>query len=96
MCFAGDAAERKANDRRRFGAHQDYDQAAGVLEYISTSAEQYKHRVKVAYFGARTLVDTHWSLVEAVAEGLLVSGTLSRDDIMAISSWNTAKESKAA
>jgi hypothetical protein len=95
MCFAGDAAEckakRKANGRRRFGAHQHYDQAAGVLECISTSPEQYKHRVEVAYFRARTLVDTHWALVQAVAEGLLVSRTLSRDDILAISSWNAVK-----
>ncbi len=53
VCLAGDAAERKANKRRRFGGHQDIQHAAALLGYVSTSFEQHDARIEVARLGAR-------------------------------------------
>jgi ATP-dependent Zn protease len=79
--LAGDVAERKFNGRRRFGGHSDLLQASDLLEYISTSVEQFDARLRVAYVGARDLIEGNWPSVQAVAEELLRKRTLSSNEI---------------
>jgi ATP-dependent Zn protease len=45
MCFAGDAAARKFDRRRRFGGHRDYQHAAELLAPLATSWEQHDARI---------------------------------------------------
>jgi len=79
--LAGDIAERKFTGRRRFGRHSDLLQASDLLEYISTSVEQFDARLRVAYVGAHDLIEDNWVSVQAVAEELLRKKTLSADEI---------------
>jgi ATP-dependent Zn protease len=79
--LAGDVAERKFNGRRRLGGHSDLLQASDLLEYISTSVEQFDARLRVAYVGARDLIEDNWVSVQAVAEELLRKKTLSADEV---------------
>jgi ATP-dependent Zn protease len=79
--LAGDVAERKFNGRRRFGGHSDLLQASDLLEYISTSVEQFDARLRVAYVGGRDLIEDSWPSVQAVAEELLRKRTLSSNEI---------------
>jgi hypothetical protein len=80
VCFAGDAAERKVNSRRRFGEHQDNQNAANMLAFVSTSWEQHDARIEVA----RDLVEANWSSIKAVAEELLRKRTLKAAALKAI------------
>jgi ATP-dependent Zn protease len=79
--LAGDVAERRFNSRRRFGGHSDLSHASDLLEYISTSVEQFDARLRVAYVGARDLIEDNWPSVRAVAEELLRKKTLSADEV---------------
>jgi ATP-dependent Zn protease len=79
--LAGDAAERKFNGRRRFGGHSDLLQASDLLEYISTSVEQFQARLRVAYVGAGDLIEDNWPLVQAVAEELMRKRRLSSNEV---------------
>ena len=79
--LAGDIAERKFSGRRRFGGHSDLLQASDLLEYISTSVEQFDARLRVASVGARDLIEDNWPSVQAVAEELLRKKTLSADEV---------------
>ena len=51
------------------------------MEYISTSVEQFDARLRVAYVGARDLIEDNWVSVQAVAEELLRKKTLSADEV---------------
>ena len=84
MCFAGDAAERKFDGRRRFGGHRDYQHAAELLAPLATSWEQHDARIEVARLGARDIVEATWSSIQAVAEELLRKKTLNAADVKAI------------
>jgi hypothetical protein len=55
--------------------------ASDLLEYISTSVEHFDARLRVAYVGARDLIEDNWPSVQAVAEELLRKGTLSSNEI---------------
>ena len=55
--------------------------ASDLLEYISTSVEQFDARLRVAYVGAQDLIEDNWSSVQAVAEELLRKRTLSADQV---------------
>jgi ATP-dependent Zn protease len=61
--LAGHVAERKFNGRRRFDGHSDLLQASDLLEYISTSVEQFDARLRVAYVGAQDLIEDNWPSV---------------------------------
>jgi len=52
-----------------------------LLEYISTSVEQFDARLRVASVGARDLIEDNWPSVQAVAEELLRNKTLSADEV---------------
>jgi ATP-dependent Zn protease len=82
--LAGDVAERKFNGRRRFGGHSDLLHASDLLEYISTSVEQFDARLRVAYVGARDLIEDNWPSVQAVAEELLRKKTLTADEVASL------------
>jgi ATP-dependent Zn protease len=82
--LAGDVAERKFNGRRRLGGHSDLLRAFDLLEYISTSVEQFDARLRVAYVGARDLIEDNWPSVQAVAEELLSKKTLSADEVVCL------------
>jgi ATP-dependent Zn protease len=56
-------------------------QASDLLEYIPTSVEQFDARLRVAYVGARDLIEDNWPSVQAVAEELLRKRTLSSNEI---------------
>jgi ATP-dependent Zn protease len=79
--LAGDVAERKFNGRRRFGGHSDLLQASDLLEYISSSVEQFDARLRVACVGAQDLIEDNWPSVQAVAEELLQKKTLSAEEV---------------
>jgi ATP-dependent Zn protease len=79
--LAGDVAERKFNGRRSFGGHSDLLHASDLLEYISSSVEQFDARLRVAYVGAQDLIEDNWESVQAVAEELLRKRTLSADEV---------------
>jgi hypothetical protein len=51
--------------------------ASDLLEYISTSVEQFDARLRVASVGARDLIEDNWLSVQAVAEELLRKKTVS-------------------
>ena len=55
--------------------------ASDLLEYISTSVEQFDARLRVAYVGAQDLIEDNWSSVQAVAEELLRKRALSADEV---------------
>jgi ATP-dependent Zn protease len=82
--LAGDAAELRLDGKRRFGGHQDFRQAIGLLTYISTSFEQHDARIEAARIGAKDLVETNWPAIQTVARELLSEKTLTGAEVRAI------------
>lgn len=85
--LAGDVAERKFNGRHRFGGHSDLLHASDLLEYISTSVEQFDARLRVAYVGARDLIE---DVVCQSKNVRLVGNTHARGQRCAFSAGRTA------
>lgn len=81
MCLAGDAAEKKFNPRRRFGAHGDRHCASGLLSYISSSTEILELQLKIAHLRACSLVNVRWNEIEKVATALVERKMLDREDV---------------
>jgi hypothetical protein len=77
-------SRRRRLGRRRFGGHSDLLQASDLLEYISTSVQQFDARLRVAYVGAHDLIEDNWPSVQAVAEELLRKKTLTADEVASL------------
>ena len=81
IALAGDAAERKAYKRRRFGGHIDLSQAFDAASHICGSDRQTDAYLQYLSIVAEDLIDLHWEAVERVAKALLARQTLSEAQI---------------
>jgi Peptidase family M41 len=76
ISLAGDAAERKFCNRRRFGAGSDYDRAVDAASYLCSSAEATEAYVNWLAVTASDWAEGHWPAIEKVAKALLQHKTL--------------------
>ena len=78
---AGIAADRKRGTTSDFGWSHDMAKVSEILGGIDEPRDQRKDREHSAREGARTLVRTSWPTIEVVAQALLKSTRLEREEL---------------
>jgi len=90
VCVAGFLAERRFTGRgNRRGASSDFEHFDECLRLFVPEARPYWEDLRAAYrklFTAQTrgMIDTHWSLVEALAGALVERRDMTGDDVVSV------------